>query len=344
MNNQSKIQQIWRLYGVMSLKILFVIGILGALAKILAKKLQWNDLQQSWQIAQNPEQWKWLIGIFGFVILNWSLEALKWYILGNKIKKISFFDSFKGVLAGVSLSSFAPMLLGDYLGRISFLTKNRKKEATTLLLYGHFVQSVALLWFGAVSYYFLSSFEISFFQPTFAKIFLVAALLSLALLIFSKQLVGLLFIHPIFSHFKIKQVSDFLNKIQFKAPFQVITTIRFQENIFLLFVAFVRHFVFALQFYFSLKFVGITLPFSIAFSLINIVFIFKTIGAFAGFWGDIATRQLSAVYLFGLFSVSISATLSATFLVWLANLFLPICIGLIFVVQMPLKRLFPNNY
>lgn len=325
MNKWSKIQQVWRRYGLKAIKLLLLLTILAALTRLLKQKTNWHDTQLLLLQAQNSQHLHWWVGLISFVGLNWSLEAYKWQLLVQKSSPISFFDAFKGVLAGVSLGSFSPLLIGDFVGRITPLS--HKREGATLLLYGHYAQGVALLLFGAFSYYHLCGYAFPFFQYSIAFFFMFVMLTALFLLLFSKK------------------ITLWLNikKIQFTKNFIVITKFQFNDTIQLLSIALLRHLVFALQFYFAFNIVGITLPFILAFSLTNIVFLFKTVGSFVGFWGDIATRQLSAIYLFGLFSVNATAVLGATLLVWFINLFLPICIGLIFVAQLPIERLFHKS-
>ena len=71
------------------------------------------------------------LGLFSLVclmmLLNWSLEALKWKELTKAYHKMSFSEAFRSVISGVSTSFITPNRIGDFIGKLSYLPKGKRK-------------------------------------------------------------------------------------------------------------------------------------------------------------------------------------------------------------------------
>src|SRR4051812_2218147 len=82
----------------------------------------WEDLKKA-----NP----FLLFIsFLLLFVNWGLEALKWMLLIAPLERIGFFTAYRAIFAGVTVSIFMPNRVGEFAGRIFFLEKADKVEAT----------------------------------------------------------------------------------------------------------------------------------------------------------------------------------------------------------------------
>ncbi|MCU0370876.1 MAG: flippase-like domain-containing protein, partial [Bacteroidales bacterium] len=101
----------------------------GLLSGILEQR------QTTWQIAF----------ILFLMLVNWSIESVKWKILISRIEKISFFRSFQAVMTGVSVSLFTPNRTGDYLGRVFILEKANHVEGIFITIIGSLSQLVVTL-------------------------------------------------------------------------------------------------------------------------------------------------------------------------------------------------------
>lgn len=276
------------------------------------------------QIKTSQSEWLKLISNFGvrqitgcvFVILlmplNWALEAKKWQLLLYKIHKTNFADSYKSVLLGATLGNLSPLMIGDFVGRLLGIPKNSKTKALSALLLSNGMQMFVLIVFAKMGY------EILFYSTdaveTTANIFLRHLLTGLIV-------IGVLFFSKSINLPRIQSVK-FLYLLN-----------RYSKNaIISLFIwAFVRHLVFTLQFVVLLITFDIELPFYLLIGLVNIVFLFKTLGATLGMFGDIVSRQLTAAYFFGLYGVIIEPVLAAATMLWIINIFVPMFIGAFFV-------------
>jgi hypothetical protein len=97
------------------------------------------------KMIEQRQAWIMISLILLLMLLNWSIESVKWRLLIAKIEKISFFRSFKAVMTGVSVSLFTPNRTGDYLGRVFILEKGNHVEGILITLIGSFAQIVVTL-------------------------------------------------------------------------------------------------------------------------------------------------------------------------------------------------------
>ena len=86
-----------------------------------------------------------MILILLLMLVNWSIESVKWKILIAKIERVSFFRAFKAVMTGVSVSLFTPNRTGDYLGRVFILEKGNHIEGILITLIGSFAQIIVTI-------------------------------------------------------------------------------------------------------------------------------------------------------------------------------------------------------
>ena len=68
------------------------------------------------------------------MLINWSIEALKWKISIRHIQRISFLRSFRAVLSGVSFSVNTPNRIGEYLGRVLYIEEGHRLQAISLTI------------------------------------------------------------------------------------------------------------------------------------------------------------------------------------------------------------------
>ncbi|MEX2590199.1 MAG: hypothetical protein WD334_08335, partial [Chitinophagales bacterium] len=79
-------------------------------------------------LVQLKERWTegnvlFLLGALFLMPVNWILESLKWKMLMQRIEPLTFTNSFRSVLSGVTFTMFTPNRIGEYAGRFLFLKK-----------------------------------------------------------------------------------------------------------------------------------------------------------------------------------------------------------------------------
>ena len=98
------------------------------------------------------------------MLVNWSLEAIKWKVLIARYEKISFLKSLESVFSGVTVSIFTPNRVGEFAGRIFFLKKANKIQASIVSIIGGMFQLLITVLAGILAYYILENYYEDFFR------------------------------------------------------------------------------------------------------------------------------------------------------------------------------------
>jgi len=278
--------------------------------------------------------------IFLMMIVNWSLETLKWKLMIAKIERVNFFKSFQAVLTGISVSSFTPNRIGEYLGR-AFILKNASHiDGILITILGSMCQLMVTVVAGSMSFlFFLPKYFPGFALPDgylyYGMVF-ITILLDLLL-------IGLLFNISFLNMLKEKIFKNGLKK--FWSHFQVFSYFTKWQISIIILLSSLRYIIFSSQFYLLLKLFGVPIPFFDALMLISIIyFIMAVIPTVA--LTELGIRGSIAIYIFGIyFSGIYPATaefslgiFSASTILWMINLGIPALIGTFFVFRLQFFR------
>jgi hypothetical protein len=281
-----------------------------------------------------------LILILFLMLINWSLESVKWQILIAKIEQISFFRAFKAVMTGVSVSLFTPNRTGDYLGRVFILEKGNHIEGILITLIGSFAQIIITVSTGLFcSLSFLNTYLLEVYHiPGYfftVMIFIVPCIIFITLLLY----------------FKISILSEFICRylpkkweryIQYS---HVISGYNSKELMVVLFLSFLRYLIFSTQFFLLLWIFGTGIPFDQAMILIPVIYLVMTLVPTVALT-DLGIRGSVSIFIFGLYfeksGIIITdanmAILAATTVIWLINLIIPAISGTFFVYSLKFFR------
>src|SRR6185312_1412524 len=89
------------------------------------------------------------------MIVNWVLEAFKWWYLTRALSPMSVWKAIESVFCGLTWAIFTPVRIGEYGGRIMFLPNRKRIHGIFAMAVGAFGQLVitnvlgssALIWF-----------------------------------------------------------------------------------------------------------------------------------------------------------------------------------------------------
>ncbi len=258
-----------------------------------------------------------LLIVFLLMLVNWGLEARKWQILIASYEQISLFKSIQSVWAGVTISIFTPNRVGEFTGRIFFLEKADRFNASIRSILGSFIQLLVTILAGFLAIWFYHQKKYDQLLPLdyvfdgshkYSLLIIVSLLLVLLLAVFRI---------PFFA--KRKHYLSAFFKIEKLDLLQVAV------------LAVIRYMVFTTQYYLILLMVGIEIEFSMAIILIALTFfIISVIPTFA--LTEIIVRSAVAVYVFNILVPDRPVLVaSASFLLWLINLAIPALIGSVFL-------------
>lgn len=266
------------------------------------------------------------------MLLNWTLEAIKWRFLIAKIEKISLKRSIRAIFSGITVSTFTPNRIGEYGGRVFCLDKADRFQAVLITVIGSMAQLITTIIFGLIGILFLPKlmpeFDYILSKMKFGHIILFF------LLILLKVLLVLVFLN-------ISEFSNILSKIKFfrkyKKYYQIFSFYNSLELAKVLFYSIARYVVFTTQFYILLYVFNVHVVYFDAIVLIMtlllVISIIPTIAI-----TEIGVRGTVAILLFGLVSTNSVGILSATFVIWIINLLLPALIGTAFIFTLKFFR------
>ena len=281
-----------------------------------------------------------LLIIIMLMVVNWCLEAYKWKYLIGKVEQVSFFKACQAVLTGVSISSFTPNRVGEFLGRVFILKKASHIEGILITLVGSVSQllvtiingSIALLIF--IPYYFP---DMAYSQG-YLYYGIVSIVLSLNIL-----LIGLFFNLSFLTTLKERILQNRLKRL--RRFFRVFAFYHNRELVRVMMLSLTRYIVFSTQFYLLLRLFDVRIPYFNAIVLISLIYftmaIIPTIAL-----TELGIRGSVALYFFGLYvgkSSLIDGTnnfgvFAASTILWMINLGLPALIGSIFVFRLQFFR------
>lgn len=311
------------------LRYLLSLGILAFFLWLVIRQLQnQNDLTFEWQTFLNrlkkaPPSL--LILALLLAPANWTLEALKWKLLTQRLETLSLRQAFVAVFSGIAFAFITPNKTGDFIGRIYFLKKRNRLRGSLAALTGGAAQITVSFLFGftGLLYLFLK-FRVSWALPV-----LLLTLLALFLFFYLFFRIGWLS----------RWVRTFIKIRELSIAFQLFRRFSFKELFGILALSFARFLVYTFQFIVLLRALGSPINFIDAFWLTGLMFWFITIIP-SFFIADLGIRAWVTILVFlstGVLSNPFEV-LAANYGVWLINLALPALCGSFFIFWESISR------
>lgn len=266
----------------------------------------------------------WMVvgSIFLLMLLNWFLESLKWKYLISKIEKISLYKAIESVFCGLTWAVFTPNRIGEYGGRIFFLSPRRRIQGVVAMMVGQIAQmvltnvlgSLAILWF--VSKFLVLNIWL------FVALSIVVAVFCFFFLLF---------------YFNIRWLEGLFNNIKFLKRFNkyysILNRYHQKELVQIMLLSLSRFSVFTSQYLIIIHFLIPQLSISDSALMIFILFFIQSALPSLDLL-DIGVRSLTATYFFGYLTNQDIAVMAATALIWFVNLIIPAVIGSFFVFNL----------
>lgn len=256
-----------------------------------------------------------LASVVFLMLMNWSIEAVKWKLLIDKLHPISWLGAIEGILFGVTFSLFTPSRIGEFGGRVLALNTDRKEAIVSTIL-GSIAQIVVNLSLGAFGLL-VYSFMYEKMDPYFLFAFAFIYLLMVAAIHFCFY--NLDVVSTKFSNFSI------FNKVY--KYIHIIDLYSNKDFLRLEILSAIRYFIYCLQFVLLLKFFGFQLSIFVAMILVASIFFIQTINPFNIALIDFGFRGNVAVYFLASFTNNPIAIIATTITLWFINLIIPAIIG-----------------
>lgn len=263
--------------------------------------------------------------VIGLVVLlmlaNWLLEALKWQRLIKNVEQISYWRAIESVFCGLTWAVFTPNRIGEYGGRIFFLSPKRRIVGIVAMAVGNIGQLVLTNVFGAIA----TLIFVYRFVPTEPILFL--ALLALALVFIAFFVVF---------YFNIKWLNSLLLSMRFTRKYQKFYTVlgryRKRELAKILLICLGRYIIFTSQYLIMFVWLVPDLASLDVLLLVPILFFVQSTLPSLDLL-DIGVRSVTALYFFKYVTTATASVIACVSSIWLINIIIPAILGAYFVFK-----------
>lgn len=263
-----------------------------------------------------------LTSVFALMLVNWGLEALKWKRLVARVEQISLWRAVESVFCGLTWAVFTPNRIGEYGGRVFFLSPKRRIIGVVAMAVGNIGQMVLTNVFGAVA---LSIFIFRFTDIDYRLFYALVALSAMFCAFF------------VIFYFNIRWLNGILLSMRFtrkyKKFYNILARYSKMELLRILLYCLARYIVFSTQ-YFILFFwlIPEIAPTDILMMVSILFFVQSTLPSLDLF--DIGVRSVTASYFFSFVTSQDVAVIACTASIWLINIIIPAILGSYFVFKL----------
>jgi MFS family permease len=263
--------------------------------------------------------------VFVLMLVNWSLEALKWKISVQNVHPVSFFRSLKAIFSGVSFSITTPNRIGEYFGRMLYMKEGSRLKVISLTILCSISQLIITIFFGLLALLILQ-FDIDKLNlpgwRQWVKSFGIAG-----------GIIGLFFLTVFY--FRIGWLVKWIDKIPaIKKYIWLISELEKTGTTLLmrlLSISLLRYFVFTTQYFLLFRFFGVEVNWWQGFWGIAIVFFIMAIIPSIELF-EVAGKAYLTQKIFAIFAANMLALGFVTTTIWFINLVVPAAIGSLLIV------------
>jgi uncharacterized membrane protein YbhN (UPF0104 family) len=291
-------------------------------------KKVWHHILESFH---SPLLWN-LAAVIILMIVNWSIEAIKWQLSIKKIQEVNFLRAFRAVLSGVSFSVSTPNRVGEYLGRILYMQEGNRLKTISLTIVCNMSQLIITLFIGAIGLIvLLPQIEVGhIISPIWIKVILYGVITALVVLtLFYFRLPWL-----------VRWADHFPGSRRYAWLINALEDFNATLLLQLLSLSAVRFFVFIVQYYLLFRLFDVPVSWWQVFWTISVSFlvlaIIPTIAII-----ELFQRSMIIKTLAGLYSTNELGITLTTAGIWFINLIIPAIIGSLLILS--IKKIFANK-
>ena len=267
-----------------------------------------------------------IITIIGLVLIlmlvNWLLETAKWKRLINHVERISFWRAIESVFCGLTLAIFTPNRLGEYGGRVFFLSPKRRITGVVAMAVGNIAQLVLTNVFGAIAACFFIYRFVAIDGLMYAAIVILASAFCLFFIVFYFNIQWL---NGILLSFKITR--------KYKKFYKILARYRKKELFKIILLSFARYFVFSSQYFILFVWLIPSLHYADIIMMTCLLFLIQSALPSLDLF-DVGVRSITAVELFKHVTDQHVAVIACTASIWLINIIIPAILGSYFVFKL----------
>lgn len=299
----------------------------------IKQQYTWEDIKTLFANAFKDDNHILLLFLFLLMILNWTLEALKWKLLMKPVQSVSLLTACKAILSGLSFSMFIPTAAGEYAGRTLYMNEGKRLRSLSLNIIGSISQLLVTLSVGAIGLFYLRNTFISH-----------TATASLSLLWFDGLLYAVLVAIVVFAliYFRISWFTGWFEKIPLVQKHvifvQSLEEFRLPQLSQILLLSFLRYTVFIIQYIIVLHLFTVEIGLlQSVFTTAVLLLILSAIPSVPNI-AELGVRGEVSRQLFGLLSTNAAGIVFSAALIWMINLILPALAGSLFLAGIKIFR------
>jgi hypothetical protein len=304
--NSSKLKPLLSLGNKLIGFILFVICAIAIYNKVLQNE-NLNQYGTDLKIQLAKIHWSaWLL-MSCLLILNYTIEAIKWKSVIASTNKFNIGQALKAVLVGQAFSFFTPARSGDYVGRTLFLAPGTKLKGITQMAWASYAQILMTICFGCFALFWNLPF-----LPWLKWVAPLGAIIALFLFFYNQPLKG------------------WLSKINL---LQIDAALKWK----LLALAFARYCVYLMQYNWAAEMLSIPVGWvDLSIAIMALLFFLSMIPAIS--LTDLVIRGQLFLLLMAPFYKNDIMLIALTTLIWIVNFLIPSILGAILLLGFRLKR------
>jgi len=297
---------------------------------------QQPGLEKSWQHIRHSFSsgmiWS-LVAVVLLMLVNWSIETIKWKLAVQKVQQVGFFTAFKAVLSGVSFSVTTPNRVGEYLGRVLYMDEGNRIKAISLTIAGSMSQLIITLLMGLAGLIILRS-------PIENSQMISSLWMDVMLYgVFTVTLILTLF------YFRLSWLIKWIDRLPGAKKYSwLIETLEdFNATLLLqlLSLSALRFLVFIIQYYLLFQLFDVNVSLWHCWSAVSVSFLVMAVIPTIALFTDLGLRGKVSLKLLGLFSGnSLGISLTAVS-IWFINLIIPALAGSLLILG--IKRVFKKK-
>ena len=302
-----------------------IVIVLVAFWFIYVKLIGHKDLKQFLAlIGTMPKSQIWLAlsAVVLLMFFNWGIEGLKWKRLIKPIEPVGSWLAIQSVFCGLTWAVFTPNRIGEYGGRVFFLSPKRRIVGIVGMAVGNIGQLVLTNVFGAIAVC------VFVYRFTTIEYSLFLALLAIAL-IFCLFFVAF--------YFNIKWLNGILLSIRFtrkyKKFYAILARYKKLELLKILGYCLARYLVFSTQYFIMFLWLIPEINFFDILMLVSILFFVQSSLPSLDLL-DIGVRSITAVFFFKYVTPESAAVVACIASIWLINIIIPAILGSYFVFKL----------
>lgn len=265
--------------------------------------------------------WKILL-ILAMMFANWYLESIKWKALVKSYMNVTIKDAIRTIAIGISAGIVTPARIGEYVGRAYSTPNKYRMQALSATLLSSIAQNFWNLLIGATLCIMV------LYELIFEELIVNSGLV----LILMASLGACFFIYFNISNVLtvIFNLLDRFKMFQNNTKREVLTHLDSYNKIYVLMLSLCRYCVYFFQYVIIIHLLDVELDFVYVCGIISMIFMIQSLIFLPGIV-QVMMRGEVAIWAWGLVKVSATKALTATYLLWGINLFIPALIGMVFL-------------